>query len=325
MTTYPIRLGYACISTDLREYDVFTSRSLIIKTALSKGTEYIKQLITDNIKDLFTMIIYNEAHGIRFFRISSGIFPHLGNPLLAGSDYDITFAKDILKKIGLYAKNHGHRLTMHPGQFVQLGSNNPEVVVRSRVDLENHANLLKMLGYGPEDSSVLIIHGGGTFGDKTATLARWRENFLNLPKNIRDLISLENDENGYSVMDLLPFCEELKIPFCLDIFHNRVSKDRVVITKKLMRRIFNTWKIRGMIPKIHYSEQQPGLRRGAHSKTIDELPEYLFRLPEMLKTPFDIMLEVKDKENSVFKMYHKYFNIKMDKQGIINYEKKLKF
>ena len=60
---------------------------------------------------------------------------------------------------------------------------------------------------------------------------------------------------------------------------------------------------------MHVSEQQPGLRRGAHSKTIDSLPNYLFRLPSMFKTPLDIMLEVKDKEVSVFKIYHKYFDI----------------
>ena len=166
-----------------------------------------------------------------------------------------------------------------------------------------------MLDYNPSDGSVLIIHGGGTFGDKQTTLNRWKENFRRLPDYVREYIALENDEIGYSITDLLPVCEELKIPFCLDIFHNQVSKDRIPITKKLIKRIFNTWKIRGAIPKIHISEQQPGLRRGAHSKTLDKLPLYLLKLPSMFSTPLDIMLEVKDKEVSVFKMYYKYFDL----------------
>lgn len=319
---YRIRIGYACINMDLRESNVFTSRSLILKTAREKGIEYVRSLIKDNVEDLFKIIIYNESHGIRFFRISSVIFPHIGNPKLQNSDYDLDFVKDKLKEIGKYAKRKNHRLTMHPGQYVQLGSNREEVVKQSFIDLENHANFLKMLGYTPSDGSVLIIHGGGTFGDKNETLKRWKENFLKLPKYVQEYISLENDENGYSIMDLLPFCEDLNIPFCVDVFHNEISKDYVPITQKLMNRIFKTWHNRNLIPKLHVSEQQSGLRRGAHSKTIDKLPDYLLKLPKLLKTDLDIMLEVKDKEISVFKIYYKYFNIHNDENGNIFYSLK---
>ncbi len=307
---YPIRIGYACINMELRQYGIFTSRSLILNTVSKKGIEYVRDLARANVEDLLKILIYNEAHGIRFFRISSCLFPHLGNPKI-GSDanYDLSFVADRLKEIGHYAKANGHRLTMHPGQFVQLGSISPDVVERSIIDLGNHAQLLQMLKYTPADGSVMIIHGGGVFGDKTSTLKRWRENFLTIPKKIRDYIALENDEYNYGIMDLLPMCEELDIPFCLDIFHNRVSADRVPITKRLLRRIFKTWHNRGMTPKIHVSDQEPGLRKGAHSKTLNRLPSYVLKIPHLLKTPLDIMLEVKDKEISVLKMYHKYFDI----------------
>jgi UV DNA damage endonuclease len=323
--TYPIRIGYACLNTDLRNSNIFTSRSLILKTAAAKGISYVKELILENIDDLLKILIYNEAHGIRFYRMSSCIFPHLGNPRFSEGNYSLDFVKEKLKIIGSYAKKHGHRLTMHPGQFVQLGSNNDNVIKQSFIDLENHAKLLQMMDYKPSDGSVLIIHGGGTFGDKIATLNRWKENYLKLPINVRQYICLENDENGYSILDLLPVCEELGIPFCMDIFHNSVSKERIPITKKLVKRIFNTWNIHNAIPKIHVSEQQLGLRRGAHSKTLDRLPNYLLKLPRMFKTPLDIMLEVKDKEVSVFKMYYYYFDIRMDSSGKIDYTLKEKY
>lgn len=319
---YPIRIGYACISNQLRSYDIFTSRSLTLATANVKGIEYIQQLVLANVDDLLKILIFNEAHGIRFFRISSCVFPHLSNPKLADSDYDLNFVKNQLKAIGSYAKAHGHRLTMHPGQFIQLGSDRDEIVLQSAKDLANHVQLLQMLGYTPADNSVLIIHGGGTYGSKTETLVRWKRNFLILPSIIKSYISLENDEFSYGVDDLLPVCEELNIPFCLDLFHNKISKDRVSITKGLIKRIFKTWSRRGMVPKFHFSEQEPDLRKGAHSKTLDSLPIYLFRLPILFKTPLDIMLEVKDKDTSVFKIYYKYFNIKMDANGRITYEPK---
>lgn len=315
---YPIRLGYACINTDLREENIFTSRTLNLSSFSTKGIEYVKKLASDNVEDLFKIIIYNEAHGIRFFRISSCVFPHLGNPKL-GQDYDIDFVKDRLKIIGNYAKKHGHRLTMHPGQYTQLGSKNKEVIRQSVLDLSNHVKLLKALGYTPSDGAVLIIHGGGTYGDKQVALKQWRETFLSLPYDIQQYIVLENDEYNYGIMDLLPLCEELQIPFCLDIFHNKISNEKIKLTKPLLKRIFNTWKIRSIIPKIHVSEQEPNLRKGAHSKTLDKLPLYLFRLPHVFKTPLDIMLEVKDKEVSVFKMYYKYFDVNMDSTGKIDY------
>ena len=273
---YPIRLGYACISMDLREWEIFTSRSLILATVKKKGIDYIKTLILINVDDLFKILIYNEAHGIRFFRISSCVFPHLGNPQIIDPNYDISFVKDQLKIIGSYAKMHGHRITMHPGQFVQLGSPNQDIIDRSINDLLNHAKLFEMLNYKPIDGAILIIHGGGTYGNKTEALARWKKTYLDLPLKLQPYISLENDEYNYGVDDLLPLCEELKIPFCLDVFHNSISNDKVVITKKLLKRIFKTWTIHNMNPKIHVSEQQPNLRKGAHSKTLDKLPLYLF-------------------------------------------------
>ena len=314
-----IRLGYACLNTELRDYDVFTSRTMRLATVNDKGFDFVRQLVEKNVDDLFKILIFNEAHGIRFYRISSNVFPHLSNPKLVDSNYNLDFIKDKLKMIGKYAKTHQHRLTLHPGQYIQLASPNPEVVKQAIIELQNHVTLLEMLGYTPADGSVLIIHGGGVFGDKAGTLARWRENFMSMPKNIRDFVSLENDENSYNINDLLPLCEELNIPFCLDIFHNRISKPKIPITVNLLKRIFNTWKRRSIIPKMHISEQQIGLRRGAHSKTIDSLPSFVLKIPATFGISIDIMLEVKDKEVSVFKIYYKYFDIKIDKTGRVSY------
>lgn len=324
MNDYQIRLGYACISVNLREADIFTSRTIKLDTFDKKGVEYAKNLALQNIDNLLTILVYNEAHSIRLFRISSCIFPHLGNPRIK-EPYDISFAKSQLKNIGNFAKKYHHRLSMHPGQFTQLGTPSQTVLEQSIVDLTNHALILKEMGLTDVNGAVIIIHGGGVYNDKKETLKRWKENFLKLPTFIRNYIVLENDEFSYSINDLLPFCEELNIPFCLDIFHNRVSKDRVPITKSLIKRIFETWKKRSMIPKIHVSEQQEKLRRGAHSKTLDRIPRYLFRLPYLFQTKLDMMLEVKDKDISVLKMYYKYFNIKVNKKGKVLYYLKDKY
>jgi UV DNA damage endonuclease len=356
-----IRIGYACINTELRSYDVFTSRTAILSTIKIRGINYLRKLVEQNLDDLFKILIWNEGHGIRFFRLSSSMFPHLGSDKLSDCgnasghnlkvsenaseyklevsesvnehkldeetlDYDIKFVKSKLQEIGTYAKTHGHRLTMHPGQFVQLGSPRQEVVDRSIIDLTNHAKILHYMGYEPSDGSVLVIHGGGSFGDKTATLERWAKVYKSLPKKVRQYICLENDEHVYGISDLLPFCEEQGIPFCLDVFHNAASRNPEPITPETISRYVATWTKRNLRPKLHVSEQRPDERRGAHSLTISSIPTYLFEIPFTYGIGLDIMLEVKDKDVSVLKIYNKYFNAKLDTQTLrISFDVKHEF
>lgn len=68
---------------------------------------------------------------------------------------------------------------------------------------------------------MLILLRGGTYGDKKAAIARFEENFVKMPENIRNRIVLENDEVSYNVEDLLPVCKKLSIPLVLDWHHDR--------------------------------------------------------------------------------------------------------
>ena len=68
-------LGYACINMELRERGVFTNRTLRKATLEDKGYDYLSTLIIQNLQDLYTVLQWNESSGIRFFRLSSEIFP----------------------------------------------------------------------------------------------------------------------------------------------------------------------------------------------------------------------------------------------------------
>lgn len=302
-----LQIGYACINTELRPDDIFCSRTMTIKTIEKKGLEEIKRLALLNIADLKKIIEWNEAHGIRVFRITSGLYPHGDNPIILKlfHDYDISFSKNQLAEIGALVRKYKHRITGHPGQFCQLGSPNPHVVENSVMTLKHHVDILKAMGLTPEMGSGLVIHGGGVYGDKKSTLDRWRDNFKKMDPDIQKYVILENDEWNYSVSDLLPFCEKLLIPFCFDIFHNSISKDKIKITMNLIKRIFKTWKY--STPKFHYSTQQIGLRKGSHSDAVYSLPLWIFRVINKLQTPLHIMLEVKDKEQSTLRILNKYF------------------
>ncbi|TYJ57345.1 UV damage endonuclease UvdE [Cryptococcus floricola] len=300
-THFKGRLGYACLNTVLRGTkpdSIFCSRTCRIASIEEEGMELPKGLAMMNVRDLKTMIQWNEDNKIRFMRMSSEMFPFASH---AKYGYDLAFAGESLKEAGDLAKQYGHRLTMHPGQFTQLGSPKKAVIDSSIRELEYQCEIMDRMGL--DQDGVMIIHMGGVYGDKESTLARFKENFTTrLPENVRNRLVLENDEICYNVDDIFPLCEELSIPIIFDYHHDSIhpslSPPSVLIPK-----IAELWKKRGIKMKQHLSEQRPGavsvMERRAHSDRCQNLPE---ELPEDV----DLMIEAKDKEQAVFELYRIY-------------------
>ena len=120
-TPRKIQLGLCCLNTELRSQKppIFASRKMIIRTIAELGIDRLKEKIIQNLKDILTMIDWNETHGIRVFRLSSEMFPHKSNSKV--ENYDFDFAKDLLSEIGFKARSLRHRLTFHPGQYNVVG------------------------------------------------------------------------------------------------------------------------------------------------------------------------------------------------------------
>ena len=150
----------------------------------------------------------------------------------------------------------------------------------------------------------MILHLGGVFGDKEATLDRFRENYRKLPDNVKKRLVLENDDVSWSVHELLPICEELNIPMVLDFHHHNIIFDADKIREgtkdivDLFPRIFATWKRKNITPKMHYSEPTPeaitGRQRRKHNPRVATLPP--------CPPNSDLMIEAKDKEQAVFEL-----------------------
>jgi UV DNA damage endonuclease len=118
--------GYACICTELRKKNIFSSRTMRLKTLQEKGIKYAQELSLKNLNDLLYMLKWNIENEIYFMRISSDIFPFASHK---DYGYSIDFADDILKKIGDFAKTNKIRLTMHPGQYNVLSSPSESVII----------------------------------------------------------------------------------------------------------------------------------------------------------------------------------------------------
>jgi UV DNA damage endonuclease len=289
-------LGYACINSELEKKKIFTSRTMRLKTLLEKGTPYVRELVHKNLTDLQTIIEWNAEHDVHLFRLSSQMFPFASHP---EHGYKLGFADKQLKEIGVYAKKHKIRLTMHPSHFNNLASPSESVIRNTLLDLKHHCEILDRMKL--DKNSVLVLHGGGTYGDKAAAIERMRMNLKKLPKPVLKRLVFENDEMNYNIEDLLPLSEEFKIPIVCDFHHDSINPSPKTIDK-YFDRVFRVWDVRKIKPKVHVSNSCPGITtsqnvtdRRKHSDHI----KFLHKPLQKIKIPIDVMLECKLKEQSI--------------------------
>ena len=332
------RLGYACLNTYLRTATppVFSSRTCRIQSILEhrhplqqpgqpehatknrpdksapaevgRGMRFVQELGLANARDIVKMVRWNERFGIRFLRLSSEMFPFASH---AEYGYPLApFAAETLAAAGRVVAQLGHRVTTHPGQYTQLGSPRQAVIDAAVRDLAYHAELLDLLRLPEQQDrdAVMIMHLGGVFGDKGATLQRFRGHYAALPANVRRRLVLENDDVSWSVHDLLPLCEELDIPLVLDFHHHNIVFDASQVREgtadvvALFPRILATWERKRITPKMHYSEPTPAAvtarQRRKHSARVATLPP--------CPPTMDLMIEAKDKEQAVFELMRNF-------------------
>ena len=191
------------------------------------------------------------------------------------------------------------RVSFHPGQYTVLNSPDEDVVARAILDLAYHAKMLECLGVNNEHK--IVLHVGGIYGDKAAALDRFVKNFKRLTEAVQKHLIIENDDRLYNIEAVLGLAFRLQIPAVYDNLHHAINPpplggdDRYWIAAAA-----KTWKASDGKQKIHYSQQAPGKRPGAHTDTI-QLDTFLTFHEQLEDKQIDIMLEVKDKNLSAVK------------------------
>lgn len=151
------------------------------------------------------------------------------------------------------------RLSMHPGQFVVLASDTPEIVERSIEEFEYHANLIRWMGYGRKFQDFKCnVHISGRQGPAGIKSALTR-----LSPEARNTITIENDENKWGIGDSLELANDLAL--VLDIHHHWCREGEYIQPNDdRIKRVIDSW--RGMRPAMHYSCSREDLL-SSHSST----------------------------------------------------------
>jgi UV DNA damage endonuclease len=250
-----IRLGLCCIFRKEPIRFRTTTAKYLQQFSRREQLRKLSGLCLQNSENLLAALKFLQRNGIGAFRITSPFLPRFTHPDVGYGLADLPAAEEIianLKQAGKFRARHDIRLSFHPDQFIILASPQKKVVDNCLRELEYQALLAGYVG-----ADVINIHVGGAYADKKATLQRFKENFHLLPPAVRKRLTLENDDRTYTVADLAPVCEELRIPLVYDVHHHRCKPDGLTV-EEATAESRATWARVGREPYFHISSPLNG-------------------------------------------------------------------
>ena len=223
--------------------------------------------------------------------------------------------------VGDMARSRDVRLSFHPGQFLVLASDNPDIVDRSIEEFEYHVAMARWMSYGQKFQDFKInVHIAGRQGPAGIRAALPR-----LSPEARNTITIENDEITWGIDASLELVKDCAL--VLDIHHHFIKTGEYIQPEDdRFKRIVDSW--RGVRPVIHYSysrnehlpegfphDEFPDLKKlleSGHKKSklrahSDFYPNETVNAWALsfLETA-DIMCEAKSKNLASFQLYEQY-------------------
>jgi UV DNA damage endonuclease len=235
-----------------------TTLTALRKLTAAEQLRRIVEITESNIATLWSQLkwLANQPSEMRLFRISSDFIPAstaVGfESIMADSSIHVALCG--LNGIREYADQHGIRLCTHPGQFTNISSDNPDVVDRAIEDLNYHGKLARYMGYGEiwhSSGFAINIHANVR---QDPGLTRFQDVVLNrVSPEVRNLITLENDEFGAGVDAILKSDIGNHVALVLDIHHHWIQSQGEYIQPDDSRclEIAQSW--RGVRPLGHFS------------------------------------------------------------------------
>lgn len=258
------RIGWACKhSQQLANGSVITTPELNFKTTtlawLNRQTREVAEsrlldLVKHNLCAVHALVEHTASQPQRFtmVRIGSDLLPAYTAPGWSWFYTDTTVKSLIaqsLARTGAAARAANVRLSMHPGQFCCLASENPGIVHNSIAEFEYHADIARWMGYGQRFADMKInIHLSGKAG-----AAGFRDAYSRLSLEARNCITVENDENVHGLDSVLELADI--VPVVLDVHHHWCRDGQWIASgDQRIARVIDSW--RGVRPVIHYSQSR---------------------------------------------------------------------
>ena len=260
------RIGFACkfMHTDqtlkkklLEEIERPLNNRCTTVAWLNRQTREVAEqrlwdLMVHNIKAFENLIEYvgGLPNELRMVRLGSDVLPVYTEPTWSyfWRKPDVRqYCEKHFAHVGAKARELDVRLSMHPGQFTVLASDNPDIVNRSIEEFEYHVDIARWMGYGKKFQDFKInVHISGKKGPTGI-----KECLPRLSPEARNTITIENDENSWGLEASLELAGHCGL--VLDIHHHWVNSGGEYIEPNddRVKQIIDSW--RGVRPTMHYS------------------------------------------------------------------------
>jgi UV DNA damage repair endonuclease len=181
----------------------------------------------------------------------------------------VAYCEKHFARVGELARRLDVRLSMHPGQFTVLASDNDDIVDRSIEEFEYHTDVIRYMGYGKQFQDFKCnVHISGRKGPQGIIDALKR-----LSPEARNTITIENDENKWGLEHSLELVDHCAL--VLDIHHHWCREGEYIQpTDDRFARVIDSW--RGVRPAIHYSySRDEALPEGFTHNSMLHFPDLL--------------------------------------------------
>jgi UV damage endonuclease UvdE len=259
------RIGFACKwidgpsqingitqKDDCKQYNTGSTTVAWLKRQSREVAEQkLWDLMVQNIESTRKLVerVGTLDEDLRMVRLSSDILP-----VYTQCDYSYFWTQSSVRnycelhfaEVGRIAREQNVRLSMHPGQFTVLASENPGIVGRSIEEFEYHTDMARWMGYGKTFQDFKInVHISGKQGPAGIKAALKR-----LSPEARNCITIENDEISWGLDASLELEKDLAL--VLDIHHHWINTGEYIeANDDRIKRVIDSW--RGVRPVIHYS------------------------------------------------------------------------
>ena len=228
-----------------------TVRWLNENKADKMAEEKLQNLMVRNLESIRLLI--ERVGGLdqqrRMVRLGSDILPVYTEPNWSWfwkQPHIIKYCEEKFAQVGALARQLDVRLSFHPGQFVVLASDNPNIVERSIEEFEYHCDMIRWMGYGQTFQDFKCnIHIAGKQGAEGIIKVLPR-----LSTEARNCMTIENDEVRWGVDESLKLKDHVAL--VLDIHHHWVRTGEYIDpADDRVSQIKDSW--RGVRPALHYS------------------------------------------------------------------------
>lgn len=285
------RTGYCCINLSLEE----RFRTMTLAWANRNAKEDVlnkwKEIVIHNFTLLYKIIDWNINNKVFLYRISSDLIPFADHSEWGWmwdewrgniENYGVIGpVREIIKRYLAL----GGRCSIHPGQFVSIGSVKEEVRNNSIKNLEYHGQLLDLLDLPQNYNCPINIHASNGTKDCEIIANNIKNSVKLLSQSVISRLVLENEQNGcWHPQNLRRMFPEIPITF--DFHHFRLNDGGLALDEAI-RITSESWPNND--PVQHYSEGRANADDPAHSDYITKLPD----------SKFDIEVEAKQKDLAI--------------------------